>query len=234
MSTQLSIRIILTLTFIALLSACGASSAEQDSTQDLLSTGLTDKPLVKCNKASGSSLSYKVAAQTLGSGFDPNWANLFLVSLPSGFEAGTSFVQFSKGQAVNDAMISYYASPIPFAIFDRQTSTYLSGTYNNLKWDDVKNLISGATPTSFISRVIFVLSVQDPMSAYQVLGVASYNTVDNTTIEVVPSLLPVFYANPSDYDTKSTGYARESVLKSLHPLRGQSGNFSTLADSLCL
>jgi hypothetical protein len=236
MSIQTNVRIILTLAFLAMLSACGSSSSPTDA--DLASTGtpVGEKPIAKCNKAGTSTLAYKVAAQVSGNSFDPNWANLYLTNLPTGFEAGTSYIQFFKGQAASDTTIGYNSSSVPFAIYDRTAGAYLnnSGTYTSLKWNDVKNLIAGATPASFMARVIFVLSLQDPTGAYQVLATASYNTADNATIEAIPSLLPTFHANPADYATKSNGVARETVLKNMHPLKGQSGDFATLAANLCL
>lgn len=236
MSLQTNIRIILTLTFLALLSACGASSTPMEDA-NLASTGTVgEKPIAKCNKAGTATLSYKVAAQVSGASFDPNWANLFLSNLPTGFEAGTSYIQFFKGQAASDTTIGYTATSVPFAIFDRTAGAYLnnSGTYTSLKWAEVQNLIPGATPASFMARVIFVLSLQDPTGSMQVLTAASYNTANNTSIEAIPSLLPTFYANPADYATKPNGIARETVLKNLHPLKGQSGDFTTLAANLCL
>ena len=177
-----------------------------------------------------------MAAQVSGASFDPNWANVFLSNLPTGFEAGSSYIQFFKGQATSDTAIGYTATPIQFAIFDRTDGKYLnnSGTYSSLKWTDVQNLIAGATPASFMGRVIFVLSLQDPTASSTVLTAASYNSTGGAVIESVPSLLPTFNANPADYATKPNGQARETVLKNLHPLKGQSGDFAALAANLCL
>jgi hypothetical protein len=235
MTFQTYFRIVVTLSFIAFLSACGSSNSPNE-TQNLSSTGTTDsKPLVRCNKAGSSTLSFKVAAQVSGAGYDPNWANVFLSNLPTGFEAETSFIAFFKGQAVSDSSISYNSTTVPFAIYDTVSQSYLnsSATYSSLKWSEVKGLISGATPASFMSRVIFVLSLQDPTGAYQVLTAQSYNVSDNSSIEAIPSLLPTFYANPADYAIKSNGGNRETVLKNMHPLKNATGDFSYQASLLC-
>ena len=162
MSTQTNLRILITLIFLALLTACGASSSGAGS-QDVSSTGdvTPSKPIVKCNKASSTNLSYKVAAQVSGNGFDPNIANVYLSTTSAAFEAGTSYIQFSKGQPTSDSTLGYNSTPISFAIYDRQTFAYLDSAklFTVLKWNDVKNLISGATPASFMSRVIFVLAL---------------------------------------------------------------------------
>jgi hypothetical protein len=235
MSIQTNLNIIITLCFLALLSACG-SSTNLNAGQDLSSTGLdATKPIAKCNKTGTSTLSFKIAAQVSGSSFDPNWANLYLTNLPTGFEAGSSMINFFKGQAANDTQLGYDSTTVPFAIYDRSTSTYLNngGAYTSLKWSDVQNLIPGVSAAAFMSRVIFVLSLNDPNSSYQVLTVTSNNISDNSIIEAIPALLPTFYANPADYAIKSNGTPRETVLKNLHPLKNQTGDFTTLASALC-
>ncbi len=232
MSTQTNVRILITLIFLALLTACGSSKSLPES-QDFSSAGA--KAIVKCNKAGSATLSYKTAAQMPGNTFDPNFVNLYLGNLPTGFEAGTSYIQFSKGQANGDAAINYDTTAVSFAIYDRTAGAYLNSgnTYTSLRWNDVKNLIPGATPASFMARALFILVLQDSSGTYTVIAPASYNTADNTGIEAIPSLLPTFHANPVDYAIKSNGMARESVLKNLHPLKNQSGDFNALAAVLC-
>lgn len=235
MSTQTNLRILITLIFLALLTACGSSKSLPES-QDFSSAGGTaSKAIAKCNKAGSATLSYKTAAQISGNTFDPNFLNLYLSNLPTGFEAGTSYIQFSKGQANGDAAISYDSTAVSFAIYDRATSAYLNSgnPYTSLRWNDVKNLIPGATAASFMARALFILILQDSSGTYTVIAPASYNTADNAGIEAIPSLLPTFHANPADYAVKSNGMARESVLKNLHPLRNQSGDFNALAAVLC-
>ncbi len=240
MNIQTSIRILLTLTFLALLSACGASSSSQD-TLDLGSNGTpTTKPLAVCNKAMSANLSYKVAAQVATGGYDPNWANLYLTNLPASFGAGTTNIQFHKGQANGDAALAYNTTAVPFGIFNRNTNQYFTNssgaalTFSSLVWNDVKDLIPGATPATFSSQVIFVLSLQDPSSLYQVLTVGSYNITGGAHVESAASLLPTFHASPADYATKANGLSRETVLRNLHPLRNQVGNYATLASQLCI
>lgn len=240
MNIQISIRIILTLSFLALLSACGASSTTADEV-DLGSAGTPPaaKPIAVCNKAISTNLSYKVAAQVSGGSFDPSWANLYLTTLPASFEAGTTNIQFHKGQANGDASIAYNPTAVPFAIFNKNTNQYLTNSagaplsFTSLVWNDVKDLIAGATPASFVNQVIFVLSLQDPSGLYHVLAAGSYNITGGAHVESVASLLPTFYANPADYAVKSNGAARETVLRNMHPLRNQTGNFATLASQLC-
>lgn len=241
MNLAVSIRLFLLFSLFTLLTACG-SSRSSDQGQDLASVGAaapaavsSEKPIAVCNKAGSSTLGFTLMAQVSGSGYDPNYANLFLRNLPTGFEAGTSFIQFSKGQATSDTTVGYATAPIKFAIFDTQTSSYLNSTqtFTSLKWSDVQNLISGATAASFMNRVIFVMLLQDPNSEFQVLTAASYASSDNSVIEAVPALLPTFYANPADYAIRANGSARQSVLKNLHPFKNETQNFANLADDLC-
>lgn len=234
-SASFLVSMLASLSLATLLSACGSSTTPNDSL-DFASTSIpVEKAIVKCNKAGSSTLSYKSAAQISGTGFDPNIANIYLSNLPTDFEAGQSFIQFWKGQAISDSTLGFSTTAISFAIYDRQISRYLNNgqTYSSLKWNDVKNLIPGATAANFMSRAIFVLFLQDTTGAFQVLSAASYRTSDNSVIEGVASLIPTFYANPADYATKSNGQARETVLRNLHPLKNQSGDFATLAQNIC-
>jgi hypothetical protein len=242
MSLQTNIRILLTLGFLVALSACGPANTKAQSS-DLGSTGTTttttsttsNKVIATCNRASSSSTSYKIAAQMSGSTFDPSWANLTFTSIPSSFQSGTIMYQFFKGQATSDSTLTYNSSAVPFYIYDTVTGAYLSETpYTSLKWSDVKSLISGVSSAStFLSRVIFLLSLNDSAGAYQTLSLRSYTISSGATVDIAEMLLPTFYANPSDYAYTSTGAVRESVLQNLHPLRGQTGDYATLATSLC-
>ncbi len=239
MNLQTQLRIVITLSFVALLSACGASNTPNASS-DFASTGTSttssvSKPLATCNKAASSDFAFKLAAQLSGLFYDPSWMNLYLTALPSSFEAQSTYIIFFKGQATSDSVLTYNTTPVPFAMWDTQTNSYLNGGqfYNSLKWSDAASLISGISASAFMSRVIFVLNLQDPSSAYQTLSASIFNISNNSGVEGIQALLPTFYANPADYAVKPTGFTRETVLQNLHPLKGQSGDFASLASSLC-
>jgi hypothetical protein len=237
MSYQVGIRVILTLGFIALLSACGSSKSGPEQNLNFASQNpiSSSKAIATCNKGQGNGWGYRIAAQKLGNSFDPNWAHVFMSAAPAGFEANTSYIQFFKGQATSDTQITYFGTPVQFALFDRQSNTYLASNrlFNSATWNDVKDLIPGSTVASFLSRVIFVLSLQDQTAQYQVISVGTYNLTNNAAVENVQALIPTFFANPVDYSIKSTGAPRETVLRNLHPLRSATSSFEALAQALC-
>lgn len=227
------IQYILILAFLLTLAACGSSKSNETtdfaSRVDLNSS----KALAYCNRTQATTLSYKIMAQYVGGNYDPNWAHLRLYSVPAGFETNVHYIQFWKGWASSDSQITHNTTPISFSIYDLQTQTYLKQGLTALSWDNVKDLIPGASVSTFLSRVMFVLDLQDPNGQYTVFTAAVYGTANNVAQESADALIPAFLANPAEYAFKADGSARESVLRNMHPLRGQSGDYSALATALC-
>lgn len=232
---QFFIRSVLALLSAVVLAACGAAKSSNSS--DLgsrVGEGInSSKTLTYCNKGSSSTMSLKLMAQYNGGSYDPNWAHLRLYNVPSGFDSNANYIQFWKAAANSDSTIAYNASPITFSVFDIQTQQYVKQNLTALRWNDVKDLFAGASVSTFLSRAMFVLSLQDPNGQYTVLTSTAYTSSNGQIQESLNVLLPAFYANPADYAVKSNGMARESVLQNMHPLRNQSGNWATLAQALC-
>lgn len=226
---------ILSCAFVVTLTACGSSKkatfiSEQASRTDL---DANSKPLAYCNRANGLALSYKIMAQYVDGNYDPNWAHVRLYSVPGGFDSNLNYIQFWKGAANSDTNIVHNTTPISFSVFDLQAQKYLKQGLTVLNWNDVKDLIPGVSVSTFLSRVMLVMDLQDPSGQSTVFTAAAYGTASNALQDSANALIPAFYASPADYAYKSNGAPRESVLRNMHPLNGQSGNYSALATNLC-
>jgi len=230
------VRLWLIISSLLLLSACGSSTSGPSETS--LQSGSTGnpnpvKPIAYCNEAMGPNLSYRLLAQSFNGVSDPNWVQMRILGVPAGFDNSTTFLQFWKGQATNDTTVTFHPTPVVFSLFDTQTQTYIRSNITALRWSEVQTLIAGASPSTFFSRVVLVLNLQDPTGQFQVLSATSYLTASNQAQERLEALLPTFFANPQDYAFKSTGGMRESVLRNLHPLRTATSDFANLAAALC-
>ncbi len=228
----------LAVAYALLLAACGSSksgsgASDFASWSDLGGDGSNGKPIAYCNKASNDSLSYKIMAQYTGAGADPNWANLKIYSVPAGFESGSVHLQFWKGSAANDSALSFHNTPITFSIWDLNSGAYIKENLTSLSWSQISGLAAGASLSTFLSRVLLVLNLQDANKQFTVFNASAYLTSSNALQSSVSALLPAFYANPSDYALRSDGMARETVLRNMHPLRNQAGDFAALATALC-
>lgn len=225
------------LSFTFLLTACGSSSPQS---ADLSSRGtgevIPTKTMSYCNKAVGSTVSYKLMAQYTNGSYDPNWAHVRLYNTPAGFDNSSVVIQFFKGFAQSDSILSMGTGAISFALYDLQTGAYLNNgaSYSSLKWDDVKNLISGATVQDFKNRVMLVLYLDDSAGQYTVLRAQTAAAAGGSAIDMIDALIPAFYASPADYAYKSNGSVRESVLRNMHPFKSVvGGDYAAMALQLC-
>lgn len=173
-------------------------------------------------------------AQYTGPGtYDPNIAHVKMYTTPSGFDTNATYIQMWKASASSDSALAYNATPIRFSIYDLQDQKYVKNDVTVLRWDEIKNLYSGATVATFMDRSLFVLNLDDSSGQYTVLSVTAYTASNGQVQTNVNSLLPAFHANPADYAIKSNGQAREMVLQNLHPFKGLSGNYADMALNLC-
>jgi hypothetical protein len=240
---------ILVVTAALALSACaprGSDSGTSDLTSRLpdTNTSSSTKPLAYCNQATASDITAKLRAYV-----DPStntvrmdYMLVRLTALPANFKSDTAYISMFRWLANTSGAASLDSTALSFYIMNPNTGLAITSWKTTLRWSDVSTAASSlgySDPTSFFAAMKIVVNIKDTNGDYDVLRIVNYELSTNKASGQVDALMPLFYANPADYATESTGAGRAAVLTSLHPFKSSissgytSSQFQSMANSYC-
>lgn len=246
-SSKQIITAVLALSAAALLIGCSpqniAGSSEESSrvTETTVSTS-SAKPLAYCNQGTGTEISTKMKVYQENNSIRMDLVWVRLTNLAENFKTDKSYIAMWKWLS-NSAGSTYLdSSSLQFVLVDSTNNQALTGWKTTLRWADVAQIASGMGITdaqTFFNRVNILVDLKDAQGEYDVLKISNYDPSTNKSISQTDALLPMFYANPADYATESSGQGRAEVLKNLHPFASQtnqgfsSAQFQSMANAFC-
>lgn len=194
----------------ALMTACGTSksnpttSTSNSTAYDFASA----KPLANCNKTKDSNFSINTSSVTDSNGqTSSEWIKLKFNFLSSTVTTSGNVIKFFKWRVVgSQAQLDNVA--LNFAKFDISSGQTVGSTTNSMSVLEL-NTTNG-----------LYIQLNDPNFQFQVLKAVVYNS-SGAIVAQVNTLIPGFYANPSDYQYNSDGSARSVSLQQMHALYGQ-------------
>lgn len=243
-STNVCLKLLLLSVISVSMVACGSNQADSyNLSSRVVDSNTGSKSVAICNEGSSSSTALKLKASTNSAGTAYRMDQVFmkLTTVPSGFTAGTDYFNFWRWMASSSNSTYIDPTPLSFYLYDTQTNQAVTGVRNSLKWSDVSGTAStwGVDAAGFFQRVILVIDVRDANGEFDVIKTARYNLSSNALAESIDTLLPLFYANPSDYAYESNGTTRASSLTALHPFKSMIGQgwstsqFVSASNSYC-
>lgn len=236
----------LTLAAAALLSACaprGNDPGLTDLSSRLSDTTTSTKSVASCNQASNAGTTVKLRAYVDASGAVLNQYMIVRLSeLPSSFKSSQSYISMWRWMA-NPGGNTYLDSvALRFKIMNPATNSSVTDWKTTIRWSDVSTAASNlgySDAQSFFSAMKIIVDLQDANGDFDVLKVTTYDASTNKSVGEVDALLPLFYANPTDYAYEANGSARASVLKTLHPFKSyadqgySTSQFVSMANAFC-
>ncbi|MBO9668820.1 MAG: hypothetical protein J7501_18625 [Bdellovibrio sp.] len=243
-SNQKIMTTLLVMVLASMMTACGSSQAESTDLASRESSSSTDssRAVAVCNYGSVSGLAAKQKGFVDSSNtyrFEYVWVKL--TTLPSGFSSGSNYISMFKWFATSSS--TYLDSTrLNFALWDTQTSKYITGWKTTLNWSDISATalsMGYSDPTSFFNRVTLLVNLNDASGQYDALKIASYDSTTNKVLTQLDSLLPLFPANPTAYATETDGTARAAALQAIHPFASyksagySTSQFQAMAQNFC-
>lgn len=230
------------------LSACGASK-ETAGTTDLASRANVDVVIQNpntawayCNSGTSSKLGFQASfmAATQENRIRNDLLYMKMSSLPSGFGSGDLYFQMFRWQA-NTAGAGYMdPTPLKFKVIRQAGGGEILANRDYLRWSDVSTTASqmNVGVEDFFRHTYITVDTKDPLGQFDVIRVVAYNKSDNKSAGEVDVLMPVFHANPAEYDVEN-GAARSTLLTALHPFNDKrnqgwtANDFQTWSDAMC-
>lgn len=232
---------ILLLSATAFLTACGATKA-QEGTTNSSSVDTSSKPLSYCSQAANSDVSAKLKVymdQSNNVRYD--YVYVRLAAIPSNFQSGGSYISMWKWMA-NSSGSTYLDNTALNMMLVSNSGQALTDWKSSLRWSDIQTAASNqgySDAAAFLNNVNVLVDLKDTNGEYDVLKISNYDASTNKATSQVDALLPMFYASPADYAFEANGAARASVLQSLHPFKDYinqgytASQFKSMAVSLC-
>lgn len=247
MTTSNSNKMILTLsmTVIALsLTACGAKQSSETEFASRATTteisGSTKNLLAYCNKGSGTTFTAQTKAWIENNQVTRVDFIKGRLTLPETFLTNGNYIQMFRWKANSSGQTYLDSNPVQFRVMNN--SNYALTPYiSAMSWNTVSSAagsIKATTAASFFSQTQLAIDLKDPYAEFDVLKVVVYNS-SNQPVDQVDLLIPVFSANPANYAVESTGAARPTILRNLHPLKGMTGqnwsaeHYQTITNGYC-
>lgn len=245
MKAQTTLRAVLLLSLLVMLTACGTQKAEDVSSfasrtpVTTIPSNTANSTLLYCNQKSQNGLTAKVMLYTDSSSQVRNdYMKVKFIQMPASFSTG-DYIQFFRWQANTSNQV--YLDPAPLqARFESLNGTALTEFSSVIYWGQVSSLATSAglsDVNSFMQNVRIVVDVRDPQANFDVLKVAMYNSNNTNTVNM-DMLMPAFSASPTDYAIEN-GATRSSYLQHLHPFASMinqnwtAAQFQSMASSYC-
>lgn len=228
-------------TSLTMMTSCGSLKSD-DLSSRLSPEDITSgtKPVAWCNQGNSESYSANLKAyKNANDQWMPQYIYLKFTDIPSSFSQDQRYFQFYRWMASSDGTTSLDSSALEYRAIDLNTNKVISDWKKTMGWSSLSTARTqvGVTDVAgFFKRVAFQIDLRDVRGEYDVLRIASYKTGNNLVDEDFDILMPVFYANPGDYQYEPDGRPRADVLKQLHPLRGtslSSSEYQARTDSFC-
>ena len=245
--TTLTISFFATLGVLGVIAACAPLQSANSGTSDSASRdpGTTQststRPLAYCSHAGGSKVNLNIETYRDSSGtIRDDIVQGKLVAMTESFRNGTDYIRFFRWNTDSTGAMVLDSTPISLKVIAEVTGQVVSTSQDFLRWDMVStfatnNNIAGSA-SDFFTRVRLIMDIRDPDAQYNALRMVYYdgsNTIQSTT----DILIPVFAANPNDYATLSSGEARSTILRNIHPFAGNLGQtasyYQTQANAFC-
>lgn len=234
MKTQTTLKAALLLTVLAMLTACGAQRADDNST-DLSSRAVisgstsTNSTVLYCNQKSQDGITAKLMVYTDAANQIRNdYMKLKITQIPSSFTSG-DYIQLFRWQANTANQVYIDQTPVQ-ARFETLDGRVLTNFSSVIYWGQVSSIASAAgisDVNTFFQNVRLVVDIRDPQANFDALKIAMYNSNNTNTVNM-DMLLPAFSASPNDYAIEG-GVARSNSLQALHPFASSKGQSWTAA-----
>lgn len=248
-SSKQFLKIFLTVSAAAFLTACGSNKNQANSSdfssRSPVSTTTTSstKPLAYCNHGAGTEINMKLKNYTDSSNTARmDFVYVRMTSLPANFKDSTTYISMWKWLSNSSGYTYLDSTSLQFILLDSSNGQALTGWKNTLRWSDIVTTASGMGITdvqTFFDRVNILVDLKDTKGEYDVLKITNYDLSTNKAISQTDALLPLFYANPADYAYEADGSARSQVLQRLHPFSSNmnqgytTAQFQSMANDFC-
>lgn len=231
-----------------LLTACGAKNSTSSGTSSLSSvapsaSSSSGNALAQCNRGSSNLGALKLKSNKDASGNTAyEFVNAKFESIESSFQNSGYQIEFFRWMADASGSVFLDSTPLKFKIVDNSGNN-LSNYMTQVTWIQLKNIASSKSVSvsnagDFFNNFQIVIDTADTTGSYSAIKSVLYDS-NLKTVDQIDMLLPPFKANPSAYQTTSTGATRASVLQSLHPFNQylSSGyadsDFVSMANAYC-
>lgn len=205
-------RLVLTLSLLAFLSACGTNKSTTANTTSAFSL-TTQKTLATCNKATNSDLSFSTAAVVDQSGVvNPDYVKVKFNFINANITKSGNVIKFFKWRVVGGQSV-LDQTPLSVATYDFSSGQSNSALSNSIPADQ------------FNGQYGLYVQLNDPSQVFQVLKVVAYDST-GAVIGNLNTLIPTFYALASDYAFNADGTARSMTLQQMHLLYGSTANYT--------
>lgn len=224
-----NLKLLLLLSSVLLLSACGASKSVTDdySNSSRLDTSTVNsnqnnssRPLATCNQRSNSQLGVALAIYRSGEVIASDKIYAKILKVPAYFSQSQNYIEFHKWMMNPSGSKIWGSTRMYFSIYSISTGALLSENKNYLYWADLQKeaqAVGAATPEQFFKKVRILINLEDYNGEYDVLTTKYFSNTDNSEVSSLDALIPVFDANPSLYAYEKDGSARAQKLQELHP-----------------
>lgn len=192
----------------ALMTACGTSKSNPTATSSSAYDFGSSKLLANCNKTKDSNFSINTGSVTDSSGqYSTEWIKLKFNFLSSAVTTSGNTIKFFKWRVVsNTAQMDN--TPLSFAKYDLSSGSTVGATVTSMNVLELS------------SSYGLYIQLNDPNAQFQVIKAVVYNS-SGSIVAQINTLIPGFYASPSDYQYNSDGTPRSVSLQQMHLLYGQ-------------
>lgn len=246
MKTQTTLKAVLLLTVLAMLTACGAQKSYNDTStitdlasHNTASNSASNAVLLRCNQKSQDGITAKMTVYTdAANQLRNDYIKLQFTQMPSSFTTG-DYIQLFRWQANSANQV--YLDPVALeSRFETTDGRVLTNFSTLIYWGQIASIAkdSGITNmNTFLQNIRLVVNIRDPQGSFDVLKIAMYNSNSENTVNM-DMLIPSFSASPDDYAIDQ-GAARASHLQALHPFAAYKGQnwtatqYQSMGNSFC-
>ncbi|MBC7740900.1 MAG: hypothetical protein H7061_01805, partial [Bdellovibrionaceae bacterium] len=193
--------------FVGFLTACSNSKTNpiltnQPSNMIVLSS---DKLLAQCGRSSDTNFTLNTAiARDSAGALAPDWIKIKTAALSQTNLTAGNVIKFFKWRA-NGATSELDQTPLTFYTYTYSNSQTTSAALTQLATSQI-NQTTG-----------LYVQLNDNAGVFQVIKAVVYDSTGKV-VSQINTLIPVFYAKPTDYQLNADGTPRVALLQQLHPL----------------
>ena len=209
----------------ALLTACGNTKSNPTPVANGYNI-YSAKPMANCNKTKDANISLNTASVTEQNGqMSTQWIKMKFNFLSTAVTASGNTIKFFKWRVVA-GQSQLENTPLDFATFDLSSGATVGNTVNSI-----------SVPQLNPSYGIYI-NLNDPNVQFQVFKAVVYNSTGSIVAQL-NSLIPGFFASPTDYQYNEDGSPRAETLQKMHSLYGTndtgwtSAQFQNSFDQYC-
>ncbi|OFZ30201.1 MAG: hypothetical protein A2622_10170 [Bdellovibrionales bacterium RIFCSPHIGHO2_01_FULL_40_29] len=203
-----TLKVVLILAVVGLLTACGNSKANDPIEDTSLRIDVNaQKPLAHCNKSANGSFSFNTSIVSDQNGQISNeWIKLKFNFISAAITQSGNTIRLFKWRVANGQSV-LSETPLQVSAYDFSTGQTVSSPVSALAADQ----ITGSHG--------YYVNLADPNALFQVIKIVAYDSTGKNIGEL-NSLIPAFNSNPADYQYNADGTARATLLQQMHALYG--------------